>query len=332
MDSAIQVSKDYKWENYSFLPIMNKPFYENFKKQYGNFWFDTAISWQGAYSDYEQLSKKTQHTVDFLLAFFSQADGLIGEGLDELIIELSNLDPPIPKEALSFYRFQGAVEVVHNLVYSQNIEHYIRDPEKKASIMNGISRYSSIKSLAEWFVKKCENASVIEKIVLFAMVEGVWFSGLFAIPYWIRKIYGQLMEALGLSNEWISRDEAIHRDNGIDMYKWLVATHDMYVGEEKFREWMIESMELLTHFYTDAVPVPEHDLNAPDLMKYVKVCADNFAEELGFSVVFNEENPYPWLLTMGLQRKTNFFEKHVSEYSHSSEEKQEFCIDYALLE
>lgn len=318
------------WADYSFLPIQDQSAYNLFNQQYGNFWLDPEVKWGSASSDFKQLSAKSQRTVKFLLAFFSQFDGLIGEALDDVISDFSHFKPGLPKEAKNFYRFQNAIEVVHNKVYAQNIEHYIQDPQEKKELMDGISKYASIKALAEW-LKASNSRPIEERIIIFALVEGVWFSGLFGIPYWIRKTYGQLMEGLTMSNEWISRDEGIHRDFGVWISSWLARNHNLHVSQDTFNKLLQESMSLVRNFYREALPEPEHDLNANDLIKYVEVCADNLAIDLGFNPVFEQENPYMWLLTVGLMRKTNFFEKPVSEYNHSREERQEFKIDYKLI-
>merc|ERR1719483_1208436 len=257
-----------------------------------------------------------------ILAFFAASDGIVNENLVERFMQ----DVQIP-EVRCFYGFQIAMENIHSEMYSLLIDTFVKDREERDELFNAIETIPAVKKKAEWALKwiNADNASYAERIVAFAAVEGIFFSGSFASIFWLKK--RGLMPGLTFSNELISRDEGLHTDFACLMYSHLANK----LPEERVKLIVCEAVEIEIEFLTEALPCALIGMNG-DLMEiYIKYVADRLLIELGCDKEYNVENPFDFMENISLDGKTNFFEKRVGEYQKagvmSKAEDRVFSVD-----
>ncbi|XP_039184835.1 ribonucleoside-diphosphate reductase subunit M2 B isoform X1 [Crotalus tigris] len=256
---------------------------------------------------WNNLKPEEKHFISHILAFFAASDGIVNENL----VERFSQEVQIP-EARCFYGFQISIENVHSEMYSLLIDTYIKDPEKRDFLFNAIETMPCVRKKADWAMKWITDreASFGERVVAFAAVEGIFFSGAFAAIFWLKK--RGLMPGLTFSNELISRDEGLHCD-----FACLIFQHLMNKPlEERVKEIIANAVEIEKEFLTEALPVGLIGMNCTLMKQYIEFVADRLLLELGFPKIFQAENPFDFMENISLEGKTNFFERRVSEYQH----------------
>jgi ribonucleoside-diphosphate reductase beta chain len=300
-EEAILSSKN---NRFTLFPIKYQEVYDFYKMHEAGFWTAEEIDLQQDLSDWEKLNDDERHFITHVLAFFAASDGIVNENLS---FRFSN-EVTIP-EARAFYGFQIAMEVIHSETYSLLIDTYVKDEKEQDYLFNAIDTIPVVKKKADWALKWIEsNESFAERLVAFAAVEGIFFSGSFCAIYWFKK--RGLMPGLTFSNELISRDEGLHRDFGVLLYKLL----ENRPSEERVREIVEDAVNIENEFVTDALPVSLIGMNAELMVQYIKFVADHLMVSLGFNKIYNAENPFDWMELISIQGKTNFFEKRVGDY------------------
>lgn len=271
----------------------------------------------------EKLNEDERNFIKHILAFFAASDGIVNENLVERFSQEVQVT-----EARFFYGFQMAIENVHSEMYSLLIQQYSRDDDERNFLFNAIETLPCVKKKADWALQwiGSKTATFGERVVAFAAVEGIFFSGSFASIFWLKK--RGLMPGLTFSNELISRDEGMHCDFACLMFKHVVQKPT----PERVREIIIEAVKIEQEFLSVALPVSMLGMNCADMCTYIEFVADRLLGELNCDPVFNVKNPFKFMDFISLQGKTNFFEKRVGEYAktHKTEKKEEtgnFALD-----
>ena len=293
-----------------------------YKKAEASFWTAEEIDLAEDLKDWDALSNNERHFVSHILAFFAASDGIVNENLS------GNFCTEVQQsEARCFYGFQIAVENIHSETYSLLIDTYIKDQKEKSHLLNAIETVPCVQKKANWALKWCDanNASFAERMIAFAAVEGIFFSGSFCAIFWLKK--RGLMPGLSFSNELISRDEGLHCDFACLLYSKMVNK----LPESRIVEIITNAVEIEKEFVVDALPVELIGMNSGLMCDYIEFCADRLLRALGCAKYYNAVNPFEWMEMISLQGKTNFFEKRVGEYSKSgvgvSKDEQVFSID-----
>jgi ribonucleotide reductase beta subunit family protein with ferritin-like domain len=296
---------------YTILPVKYHDIYNMYKKQISCFWVEEEIDLSKDLYDWnENLNNNERYFISMILAFFAGSDGLINENLTlRFYNEVQN------SEARLFYGFQIAIEGIHQEVYSKIIDTYIKDKKHKQDLFNAMMVFPSIKKKADWCKKYIHsNDCFATRLVAFACVEGIAFSGAFCSIFWIKK--QGLLPGLTFSNELISRDEALHTEFAILLYSKLVNK----LSFKKIKEIIIEMVKIECDFICDALPCNLIGINSNNMIKYIKFVADRLTLQLGYEKIYNIANPFDFMQKISLECKSNFFEKKVSEYSLSNKE------------
>ena len=254
--------------------------------------------------DWENLNDGERHFISHVLAFFAASDGIVNENLAENFVAEVQYT-----EAKFFYGFQIAIENIHSETYSLLIDTYIKDPAEKDRLLHAIDTMDLVKKKAEWALRWIENGSFAERLIAFAAVEGIFFSGSFCSIFWLKK--RGLMPGLSFSNELISRDEGLHCDFACLIYNNHLVNR---LSNDTVIEIIKDAVEIEKEFVTEALPVKLIGMNADLMCQYIEFVADRLLEELGCERVFNSSNPFDFMEMISLQGKTNFFEKRVAEY------------------
>merc|ERR1719323_2521664 len=275
-----------------------------YKKHEASFWTAEEIDLSQDTKDWEQLSRDEQHFIKHILAFFAASDGIV---LENLASQFST-EVQVP-EARAFYGFQIAMENIHSETYSLLIEQYIREPAEREQVFDAIHTMPPVKEKAQWAVQwmNSEN-SFAERLVAFAAVEGVLFSGSFCAIYWLKK--RGLMPGLTFSNELISRDEGLHAEFACLIYGML--QHKL--PDDVVHDIIRSAVEVERRFICEALSCDLIGMNSELMTRYIEFVADRLLTALGHSKVFGASNPFDWMELISLQGKTNFFEKRVGEY------------------
>jgi ribonucleotide reductase beta subunit family protein with ferritin-like domain len=290
------------------FPIKYHDIWEMYKKQMASFWTSEEIDLYQDLTDWEKLSNNEKHFVKHILAFFAASDGIVLENLaQQFCTEIQ-----IP-EARCFYGFQIAMENIHSETYSLLIDTYIKDQQEKNLLFNAIENFPCIKKKADWALKWINNSNAFaERIVAFAAVEGIFFSGSFCSIFWLKK--RSLMPGLTFSNELISRDEGLHTDFACLIYKHL----NNKLSQEKIYEIIFDAVKIEKEFVSEALPVELIGMNSKLMSQYIEYVADRLLFALGYQKYFNVTNPFEWMEMISLQGKTNFFEKRVGDYQKAN--------------
>merc|ERR1711874_334465 len=287
------------------LPIQYNAIWQMYKKAEASFWTAEEVDLSKDMKDWEGLSKDEQYFIKHVLAFFAASDGIVNENLVERFMQ----EVQVP-EARCFYGFQIAIENIHSEMYSLLIDTYVRDPAEKSKLFNAIETVPAVGKKAKWALNwiNAKNATYAERVVAFATVEGIFFSGSFASIFWLKK--RGLMPGLTFSNELISRDEGLHTDFACLMYSHLVDK----LSQERVYQIVCEAVELEIEFLTDALPVALIGMNCELMAQYIKYVADRLLVELKCEKYYNVDNPFDFMEQISMEGKTNFFEKRVGEY------------------
>jgi ribonucleotide reductase beta subunit family protein with ferritin-like domain len=282
--------------------------WEMYKKAEASFWTAEEIDLASDVKDWQNLTKNERHFISHVLAFFAASDGIVNENL------AMNFSSEVQyTEARCFYGFQIAIENIHSEVYSLLIDTYVRDVQEKMRLLNAIDTVPCVMKKANWALKWCNRdlASFAERLIAFAAVEGIFFSGSFCSIFWMKK--RGLMPGLCFSNELISRDEGMHCDFACLLYTKLVNK----LSEEAVHNIISAAVEIEKEFVRDALPVELIGMNSKLMSQYIEFCADRLIVALGYDKMYRATNPFDWMDMISLQGKTNFFEKRVSEYAKS---------------
>ena len=297
------------------FPLKYHDIWEKYKTAEHSFWTAEEIDLGQDLTDWEEkLNDNERHYIKNVLAFFAASDGIVNENLAENF--LKEVQYP---EAKFFYGFQITMENIHSETYSLLIDTYIKDDKEKDHLFNAIETVPSVKKKADWALKWIESESFAERLIAFAAVEGIFFSGSFCSIFWLKK--RGLMPGLAFSNELISRDEGLHCEFACLLHNKYITNK---VSPERITEIITEAVEIEKEFVTDSLPVSLIGMNAKLMGQYIEFVADYWLTELGCKKVFNSENPFDFMDMLSLQNKSNFFEKRVSEYQKASDKNIDF--------
>jgi len=287
------------------FPITHNDIWKYYKQQEASFWTAEEIDLQQDVSDWaNKLNDDERHFVKHVLAFFAASDGIVNENLAENFINDVQYT-----EAKFFYGFQIAMENIHSETYSLLIDSLIKDTEEQDRLFNAIETIPAIQKKAEWALKWIDSESFAERLIAFAAVEGIFFSGSFCSIFWLKK--RGLMPGLTFSNELISRDEGLHCDFACHLYNEHIENK---LPEGRIEEIILSALEIEKEFILEALPVRLIGMNADLMEQYLEFVTDRLLDSLNIENKFNTENPFDFMQNIALQGKTNFFEKRVAEY------------------
>ena len=293
-------------DRFVLLPIKYPDIWEMYKKSEASFWTAEEIDLSDDQKHWDNLNSGERHFISHILAFFSASDGIVNENL--AVNFMSEVQLP---EARCFYGFQIMMENIHAETYALLIDTYIKDPEEKDRLFHAIDTVPAVKRKAEWALRWIENGTFAERLVAFAAVEGIFFSGSFCSIFWLKK--RGLMPGLTFSNELISRDEGMHCEFACLLYSML----ENKLSEEQVHGIIRDAVEIEKEFVTDALPVNLIGMNAKLMQQYIEFVADRWISELGYKKIYHATNPFDFMEMISLQGKTNFFEKRVGDYQKS---------------
>ena len=288
------------------FPIKHKKLWDAYKIAEASFWTAEEIDFSKDTNDWESLTKNEKHFLKNIIAFFAGSDGIV---LENLVGNFCN-EIQLP-EARCFYGFQIAIENIHSEVYSLIIDKYVKDELEKATLFYAIEEIPCVKRKADWAMKwmSPDKASFAERVIAFAVVEGIFFSGSFCAIFWLKK--RGLLPGLTFSNELISRDEGMHTDFAVLIYEMLINKLD----PERIYSIVTQAVEIEKSFITESIPCALIGMNAELMKQYIEYVADRLLVQLGYAKYYNSENPFEFMQLISMENKTNFFEKRVSEYS-----------------
>ncbi|MGV3524961.1 MAG: ribonucleoside-diphosphate reductase small subunit [Candidatus Sericytochromatia bacterium] len=294
-------------ERFVLFPIKHREMWEMYKKAEASFWTTEEIDLSSDQQDWDlRLNADEKHFIKHVLAFFAASDGIVNENL--AVNFMREVQYP---EARCFYGFQIMMENIHSETYSLLIDTYIQDVSEKNNLFNAIDTLPCVQRKAEWALRWIEKGNFAERLVAFAAVEGIFFSGSFCSIFWLKK--RGLMPGLSFSNELISRDEGMHTDFACLLYSQL----QQPLARERVQAIISEAVAIEQEFVTDALPVRLIGMNAELMSQYIEFVADRLLIALGGQKIYHATNPFDFMEMISLQGKTNFFEKRVSEYQKS---------------
>ena len=303
------------------FPIEHHDIWEFYKKAEASFWTAEEIDLSQDFKDWEHLTEGERHFISHVLAFFAASDGIVNENLAENFVAEVQYT-----EAKFFYGFQIAIENIHSEVYSLLIDTYVKDPKERDKLLNAIETLDCVKKKAEWALRWIEQASFAERLIAFAAVEGIFFSGSFCSIFWLKK--RGLMPGLSFSNELISRDEGLHCDFACLLYNNHLVNK---LPVARVTQIITDAVAIEKEFVTDALPVRLIGMNAKLMSQYIEFVADRLLVELNCPKVYNVTNPFDFMEMISLQGKTNFFEKRVGEYQKAGVMHKEVDKDTAAF-
>jgi ribonucleoside-diphosphate reductase subunit M2 len=288
------------------FPIKYEDIWSMYQKQVDCFWRPEEIDLSKDLTYWDALSDDERFFISMILAFFAASDGIVLENLAQRFMNDVQVS-----EARAFYGFQIAMENIHSHTYSNLIETYIKDKDEKHKLFNAIDNFPCIKRKSDWAQKWMNDhrSSFATRLVAFACIEGIFFSGAFCSIYWIKK--RGLMPGLTFSNELISRDEALHCEFAVLLYSKLIKK----VDKSRIHEIIKEAVEIESEFICDALPCRLIGMNSQLMTQYIQFVADRLCTQLGYKKIYNVINPFDWMELISLEGKTNFFERSVSEYA-----------------
>lgn len=305
------------------FPIQHNDIWEFYKKAEASFWTAEEIDLSQDLKDWNNLNDGERHFISHVLAFFAASDGIVNENLAEHFVAEVQYT-----EAKFFYGFQIAMENIHSETYSLLIDTYVKDPGEKDRLFNAIETMDCVKKKADWALRWIDDGNFQERLVAFAAVEGIFFSGSFCSIFWLKK--RGLMPGLSFSNELISRDEGLHCDFACLLYTNHVKSR---LPEDTVIRIIEDAVAIEKEFVTDALPVNLIGMNADLMCQYIEFVADRLLNELTGRKIYNSSNPFDFMEMISLQGKTNFFEKRVGDYQKAGvmkgqdEGKPKFSLD-----
>jgi ribonucleoside-diphosphate reductase subunit M2 len=303
------------------FPVSDQNIWKMYKKQVDCFWRPEEIDTSKDIVCWVKLSTDEQYFIKMILAFFAASDGIVLENLGLRFM----MEVQLP-EARAFYGFQIAMENIHSETYSILIDSYIKNTEEKHTLFNAITNFPCIEKKAKWALKWIHDkrSSFATRLIAFACVEGIFFSGAFCSIYWLKK--RGLMPGLTFSNELIARDEALHTEFAVYLYNKM----EKKIIKKKIQEIIQEAVTIEKEFITEALPCRLVGMNSDLMNKYIEFVADRLAIQLGIDPIYNSINPFDFMEMISLEQKTNFFESRVSEYSLAEKSGKEEAFDDAI--
>ena len=294
---------------YVLLPIKHNNLFHLYKKALASFWTVEEVDLSKDMNHWIQLNKDEQHFIKNVLAFFAGSDGIVLENLAVRFMSEIKCS-----EAICFYGFQIAMENIHSEMYSLLIDTYIRDPTEKNHLFHAIETIPSVGKKAKWAIKwiNDEQSNFATRVVAFAAVEGIFFSGSFCAIFWLKK--RGLMPGLTSSNELISRDEGMHTDFAVEIYSML----QNKLSYSTIKEIICEAVEIEKEFIIDSIPCRLIGMNSDLMSEYIEFVADRLVVQLGYDKIYDAKNPFDFMEMISLEGKTNFFEKRVMDYSKAN--------------
>lgn len=289
------------------FPIQYDDIWQFYKKAEASFWTAEEIDLQQDLVDWSKLNENERYFIKNVLAFFAASDGIVNENLAENFVSEVQY-----AEAKFFYGFQIAMENIHSETYSLLIDTYVKNKEEKDRLFNALETIPAVQKKAEWALKWVESDSFAERLIAFAAVEGIFFSGSFCSIFWLKS--RGLMPGLSFSNELISRDEALHCDFATHLHNNHVVNK---VPKERIREIISSALEIEKEFITESLPVSLIGMNSKLMSEYLEYVADALLADLNCDPIFGTKNPFDFMSNIALENKTNFFEKRVGDYSKS---------------
>ena len=291
---------------YVMFPIKDQDIWKMYKKQEDLFWRAEEIDLSKDNKDWETLNDDEKHFISMILAFFAASDGIVLENLGVRFMGEVQLS-----EARAFYGLQIAMESIHSITYSTLIDTYIKDKEQKHKLFNALNEYECIKKKGQWAIKwiNDKKSNFATRLVAFACIEGIFFSGAFCAIYWMKK--RGLMPGLTFSNELISRDEALHTEFAVLLHSKL----EKPLKKQKIHEIISEAVTIELEFINDSLPCRLIGMNQLLMKQYIEFVADRLSVQLGGDKIYESKNPFDWMENISIETKTNFFEDRVSEYS-----------------
>lgn len=305
---------------YVMFPVKYPDVFQMYKKHMDCFWRAEEIDLSKDLTHWNDvLNSDERHFISMILAFFASSDGIVLENLAERFMKEVQIS-----EIRAFYGFQIAMENVHSETYSLLIETYIRDSMEKHRLLNAIQNVPCIKKKADWAQKWIHDhrSSFATRLVAFACVEGIFFSGAFCSIFWLKK--RGLMPGLTFSNELISRDEAMHCEFAVLLYSKL----EKKVNKHRIHEIMRDAVDIETEFISEALPCRLIGMNCELMTQYIQFVADRLCVQLGYDKIYNVTNPFDWMELISLEGKTNFFEKRVGDYALANKTTSENDFDF----
>jgi len=317
---------DEEQNRYVIFPIQHDEFWKMYKAAEANFWTTEELDLSKDTNDWQRLNDNERYFVEHILAFFAASDGIVNENLVERFCQEVKI-----LEAKFFYGFQIAMENIHSETYSLLIDTYIKDEAKKTHLFNALETIPCIKDKASWALKwiNDKDAPFVNRVIGFAAVEGIFFSGAFCSIFWLKK--RGLMPGLCHSNELISRDEGMHAEFAVLMYHNLRDKPEPRAVQEIIRE----AVTIEKEFITVALSCELIGMNASLMSQYIEYVADRLLQMFDVPKIYGTANPFDWMEMISVQGKTNFFEKRVGEYSNKANpnidtEKTEIAFDSAF--
>ncbi|WP_026998878.1 ribonucleoside-diphosphate reductase small subunit [Eisenibacter elegans] len=286
------------------FPIQQHDIWEMYKNAEASFWTAEEIDLSQDLRDWDNLNDGERYFISHILAFFAASDGIVNENL--VVNFMKEVQSP---EARCFYGFQVMMENIHSETYSLLIDTYIKNPTEKDKMFRAIETIPCIQKKAEWALRWIESEHFAERLIAFAAVEGIFFSGSFCSIFWLKK--RGLMPGLSFSNELISRDEGLHCDFACLLYNNYIKNK---LPKQTITDIITEAVSIEKEFITEALPVKLIGMNADLMAQYIEFVADRLLGELGCNKVYNVDNPFDFMEMISLKGKTNFFEKKVAEY------------------
>ncbi|MES2560348.1 MAG: ribonucleoside-diphosphate reductase small subunit [Bacteroidota bacterium] len=290
-------------DRFVILPINYPQIWEMYKKHEASFWTAEEIDLSDDLKDWANLNDGERHFISHILAFFAASDGIVNENL--AVNFMSEVQLP---EARCFYGFQIMMENIHSETYALLIDTYIKDNATKNHLFHAIETVPAVKKKAEWALRWIQNGTFAERLVAFAAIEGIFFSGSFCSIFWLKK--RGLLPGLTFSNELISRDEGLHCEFACLLYSML----QNKLTEEQVHTIIRDAVTIEKEFVSEALPVDLIGMNAKLMQQYIEFVADRWLSELGYARIYNATNPFDFMEMISLQGKTNFFEKRVGDY------------------
>jgi ribonucleotide reductase beta subunit family protein with ferritin-like domain len=294
---------------YVLFPIVHHDIFEMYKKAESTFWRADEIDLGKDMSDWEKLNDNERHFIKNVIGFFAGSDGIVMENLAQRFLR----EIEIP-EVRNFYSYQIYNEAVHSLTYSLLIDTYVRDPDEKHKILNSIQTIPCVSKKAQWAQHWIENKEVsfATRLVGFAIVEGIFFSGSFCAIYWLKK--RGLMPGLTFSNELISKDEGLHCEFATLLYSKIKNR----ISQSQIYEMIDSAVKIEKEFVCESIPVHLLGMNADSMCTYIEFVANRLMTQLGYEKYYKAENPFEWMELISLRPKSNFFEVRVGEYVKSN--------------
>ena len=304
---------------YVMFPLQDQDIWQMYKKQVECFWRAEEIDLSKDTAHWESLTNQERYFISMILAFFAASDGIVLENLAARFMGEVQLS-----EARAFYGFQIAMENIHSETYSLLIDTYIKDREEKTTLFKAIDNFPCIKKKADWAIKwiNDKRSSFATRLIAFACIEGIFFSGAFCSIYWLKK--RGLMPGLTFSNELISRDEALHTEFAVLLYSKMVKK----LSKSKIIEIIKDAVEIEKEFICEALPCRLIGMNSDLMNQYIEFVADRLIVQLGHDKIYGTKNPFDFMEMISIEGKTNFFEKRVAEYSLADKTKNDDVFDF----